>query len=191
MTNEILKPVFAMSQPVHVICREGKLEDLLGQLATHRLDIVLADEPASSGKLSPHLQPPARGMPTLVLVRPANWRGHPRASLKSLHGAPGLLPSDNTALRRAVEAWFQRMDVQPRVVAEFDDLSLMKVVAAEGSGFIVLPSVVADEAMRHYGFRIIGVAEACRVQFHAITAERRLVHPAVVVLTEHARQHLV
>jgi len=47
VTNEILKPVFAMPQAVHVICREGKMEDLLGQLAAHRLDIVLADEPAT------------------------------------------------------------------------------------------------------------------------------------------------
>lgn len=191
VTNEILKPVFAMSQPVHVICREGKLEDLLGQLATHRLDIVLADEPASSGTRVRTFNHRLGECSTSFCASGKLARALQRGFPKSLHGAPGLLPSDNTALRRAVEAWFQRMDVQPRVVAEFDDLSLMKVVAAEGSGFIVLPSVVADEAMRHYGFRIIGVAEACRVQFHAITAERRLAHPAVVVLTEHARQHLV
>ena len=48
LTNEILKPVFALPQTVHVICREGKMDDLLGQLAAHRLDIVLADEPAAS-----------------------------------------------------------------------------------------------------------------------------------------------
>ena len=48
VTNEILKPVFALPQALHVICREGKLEDLLAQLAAHRLDLVLADEPASS-----------------------------------------------------------------------------------------------------------------------------------------------
>ena len=190
VTNDILKPVFAMSQPVHVICREGKLEDLLGQLAVHRLDIVLADEPASSSTKVRTFNHPlgesstsfsASGRLAVVLKR-----GFP----KSLHGAPALLPSDNTALRRAVEAWFRETDVQPRVVAEFDDLALMKAVAAEGRGFIALPSVVADEAVRHYGFRLIGVAEPCRVQFHAITAERRLMHPAVVVLTESAQRHL-
>ena len=66
----------------------------------------------------------------------------------------------------------------------------MKVMAAEGRGFIVLPSVVADEAVRRYGFRVLGVAEQCRVQFHAITAERKLAHPAVVTLTEFAQKHL-
>jgi len=190
VTNEILKPVFAMSRPVHVICREGKLDDLLGQLAAHRLDIVLADEPASSStKVRTFNHPLGESCTSFCAsgkVAMALKRGFP----KSLHGAPALLPADNTSLRRAVEAWFRAMDVQPRVVAEFDDLALMKVVAAEGSGFIVLPSVVAGEAARHYGFRIVGVAGQCRVRFHAITAERRLVHPAVVVLTEHAQRQL-
>ncbi len=89
-----------------------------------------------------------------------------------------------------MEAWFREMGVQPRVVAEFEDPALMKVVAAEGRGFIAIPLVVADEAARHFGFRLIGVADSCRVQFHAITAERRLAHPAVLVLTEHAQRHL-
>jgi LysR family transcriptional activator of nhaA len=80
--------------------------------------------------------------------------------------------------------------VQPRVVAEFEDLALMKVMAAEGRGFIVVPSVVADEAVRRYGFRLVGTTDACRVHFHAITAERRTAHPAVTRITEHARQRV-
>jgi len=63
-------------------------------------------------------------------------------------------------------------------------------MAAEGRGFIVLPSVVADEAVRRYGFRVVGTTDACRVQFHAITAERRIAHPALVRVTENARNHL-
>lgn len=190
VTNEILKPVFAMPQAVHVICREGKLEDLLGQLAAHRLDIVLADEPASSGTKVRTFNHPLGESSTsfcaagkLAMVLKKNFP-------QSLHEAPALLPSDNTSLRRVVEAWFREAGIQPRVVAEFEDLALMKVMAAEGRGFIALPSVVAGEAVRRYGFRILGVSDACRVQFHAITAERRIAHPAVVVLTETAEQRL-
>ena len=89
-----------------------------------------------------------------------------------------------------VEAWFREISVQPRVVAEFEDLALMKVMAAEGRGFIVLPSVAADEAVHRYRFRIVGTTDACRVQFHAITAERRIAHPAVALITDHARNNL-
>lgn len=190
VTNGILKPVFTLPQPVHVICREGKLEDLLGQLAAHRLDIVLADEPASSGTKARTFNHPlgdsATSFCATARLAAALRKGFPG----SLHEAPALLPSDNTALRRAVEAWFRHVGVQPRVVAEFEDLALMKVMAAEGRGFIVLPSTVADEALQRYGFKVIGTAEDCRVRFHAITAERRMAHPAVALITGQARQQL-
>jgi LysR family transcriptional activator of nhaA len=190
VTNEILKPVFSMPQPVHVICREGKLEDLLGQLAAHRLDIVLADEPAASGGNVRTFNHPLGESSTSFCAASKLAATLRKGFPKSLRGAPALLPSDNTSLRRALEAWFRIVGVEPRVVAEFEDLALMKVMAAEGRGFIALPSVVADEAVRRYGFQMIGLAKNCRVQFHAITAERRMVHPAVVVLTEFAQRHL-
>ena len=189
VTNEILKPVFAMPQAVHVICREGKLEDLLAQLAAHRLDIVLADEPASSGTKVRTFNHPLGESSTSFCASGKQAAALKKGFPKSLHEAPALLPSDNTSLRRAVEAWFRDVGVQPRVVAEFEDLALMKVMAAEGRGFIVLPSTVADEAVHRYGFRVVGTTDACRVQFHAITAERRIEHPAVALLTRTAQQH--
>lgn len=64
---------------------------------------------------------------------------------------------------------------------------LMKVMAAEGRGFIALPSVAANDAAGHHGFQTIGRTEKCRVQFHAITAERRIAHPAVALITRQAR----
>lgn len=190
VTNEILQPVFQLPQPVHVICREGKLEDLLAQLAAHRLDLVLADEPASSSTRVRTFNHPLGDCGTTFCAAPALATALKRRFPQSLEGAPALLPSDNTALRRAVEAWFRRVGVRPRVVAEFEDLALMKVMAAEGRGFIVLPEVAVGEAVRRYGFRRLGTIDACRIHFHAITAERRLHHPAVAALTTQARHRL-
>ena len=190
VTNEILRPVFALPQAVHVICREGKLEDLLGQLAAHRLDIVLADETASSGTKVRTFNHPLGESSTSFCASGKLAAALKRGFPKSLHEAPALLPSDNTVLRRVVEAWFREIGVQPRVVAEFEDLALMKVMAAEGRGFVVLPSVVADEAARRYGFRVFGETDKCQVQFYAITAERRIAHPAVVLIAEKAHSQL-
>jgi LysR family transcriptional activator of nhaA len=183
VTNEILRPVFALPQAMHVICREGKLEDLLAQLAAHRLDIVLADEPASSSTNFKTFNHPLCDSGTTFCAAKALAVRLKRNFPKSLHDAPALLPSENTALRRALEAWFRSVGIKPRVVAEFEDLALMKVMAAEGRGFIAVPSVSARDAVSHYGFRILGEVDTCRVQFHAITAERRINHPAVALIT--------
>jgi LysR family transcriptional activator of nhaA len=185
VTNEILAPVFAMTQTMHVICREGKMEDLLAQLAAHRLDIVLSDEPASSSTNFKTFSHPLGETGTTFCAEKklaAKLKGNfPR----SLHDAPALLPAENTTLRRALEKWFREQQIAPRVVAEFEDLALMKVMAAEGRGFIAVPTVALKDAVGHYGFRAIGQATTCRVQFHALTAERRIAHPAVSLITGH------
>lgn len=187
VTHEILKPVFAMPRTVHVICREGKIEDLLGQLAAHRLDIVLADEAASSShrmRVFDHKLGES-GVTFFATAAMANRlrKGFP----KSLQDAPALLPAESTSLRRSLERWFQETGVRPQVVADFEDAALMKVIAAEGRGFIALPSVVSDEAIARFGLRAIGASDRCRVEFHAITAERRITHPAVTLITQEAR----
>src|SRR5947209_2009025 len=50
-------------------------------------------------------------------------RGFPR----SLAGAPLLLPTDNTALRRSLEQWFDAEGIRPLVTGEFEDSALLNV----------------------------------------------------------------
>jgi LysR family transcriptional regulator, transcriptional activator of nhaA len=190
VTHEILKPVFEMPKTVHAICREGKIADLLAQLAAHRLDIVLADEPASSSLN-------VRTFNHLLGQSGVSFCAHPKlaARLKknfpeSLEGAPALLPSENTALRRSLEKWFQALEIRPRVIAEFEDAALMTVMAADGKGFIPVATSVAPDAMSRYRLHLIGATEDCHDQFYAITAERRITHPAVAVITEKAQKLL-
>lgn len=190
VTNEILKPVFELSQPVHVICREGKVEDLLPQLAAHRLDLVLCDEPAPSStnfKVYSH----SLGETSVTFCAEARLASRLKPAFpKRLDEAPALLPSENTALRRALETWFRAQNIRPNVVAEFEDLALMKVMAAEGRGFIAVPTVALKEAVTRYQFRSIGQASQCRVPFYALTAERRIVHPAISAITSQSKSRL-
>ena len=113
-------------------------------------------------------------------------KGFPR----SLHDAPALIPTANSSSGRAIAKWFESIHIQPRVLAEFEDLALMKAVASDGKGFIALPTAELEEARRHYGFEEIGQAGKERNAFHAITAERRITHPAVVEITARAQETL-
>ncbi len=184
VTNEILKPVFAQPQRVHIVCREGKLEDLLAQLVAHRLDVVLADEPAPSSasfKVFSH----GLGESTVTLcAEPKLATKLKRNFPQSLNRAPALLPAENTVLRRVLETWFRAQDVKPNVVAECEDLALMKVLAAEGRGFIAVPTVALKEAVSRYQFRSLGQASGCHLHFYALTAERLIAHPLVALITE-------
>lgn len=186
VTHRVLKPAFGLAEPIHVICREGKMEDLLAQLSAHRLDLVLSDEPASNSanfKTFNHLLGETG---STFCAAPALARRLKPKFPKSLDGAPALLPAENTSLRRALEHWFRERAVRPLVIAEFDDLALMKVMAAEGRGFLALPTVIVAEAVERYGFEVIGQSRQCKLQLHAITAERKISHPAVLEIIRQA-----
>ena len=189
VVKEILKPVFSHVPPVHVICQEGNIADLLAQLATLRLDIVLADEPASTSlkfKTFNHLLGRC-GVAFYAVPDLARKlrKGFPR----SLDDAPALLPTQNTNLRRSLERWFGATDIHPRCVGEFEDAALMTVVAREGLGFMPMAAVAGKELARHK-LEIIGQTEKCTDQFYAISGERRLTHPAVVLITESAQREV-
>ena len=186
-TNEILKPVFAMSRRVHVVCREGKIGDLIAQLATHRLDILLTDEPSPGFPNIRTFSHPLGHSGITFCAEKKLARRLKRGFPRSLHGAPALLPTANTTLRRALDGWFRGRALEPLVVAEFEDLALMKVMAAQGLGFTVMPDVALEDAEHQFGFGQIGRASGCRIEFHAITAERRIIHPAVAAITKQAR----
>ena len=187
---EILKPAFRISPPVHVICRQAEIGPLVGQLYAHRLDIVLADEPASSSlKAKTFNHRLGRSGVTFCAV-PAIAAKLRRDFPKSLHQAPALLPSDNMGMRAALEKWFDAHDLRPRLVGEFEDSALMEVAASGALGFTAVHSVVATAALKHYGLKIIAEVEDCASDFYAITAERRMKHPAVVAITEHANTQI-
>ncbi len=187
VAKEILKPAFFHVPPMHVICHEGKVEDLLAQLAALRLDLVLADEPASTSlkfKTFNHLL----GTSGVTFCAAAKLAGKLRKGFpKSLDGAPTLLPTQNTSLRRSLEKWFREINVRPNIIGEFEDAALMTVVAADGLGVMPMAAVVRKELSR-FKLEVIGTTQKCVDQFYAISRERRLTHPAVILVTESAQR---
>ena len=108
----------------------------------------------------------------------------------SLDGAPVLLPTSNTVLRRSLDAWMDGLGVRPELTGEFDDSALMMAFGARGLGVFAAPRVLEEEIRSEMGVQIVGRAEEVREAFYAITVERRLRHPALVTLAEAARDAL-
>ncbi len=187
VTYELLKPVFDAPPSSHVVCREGKLVDLLALLSAHRLDVVLCDGAAPSNSNFQTVSHFLGDTGTTLCAERTLAKKLKRQFPRSLHQSPALLPASDTPLRRGLELWFREAEIEPRIVAEFDDLALMNVMAAEGLGFIALPSLAARDALEHYGYLAIGELQQCRVPFYAVTAARRLGHPAVDVIIRTAR----
>jgi LysR family transcriptional activator of nhaA len=186
----LLEPALHLDQPVKIVCREGKLDQLLAELATYDLDVVLSDAP-----LSPTVK--VRAFNHLLGECGVTFCGTPAlvaeyqdAFPQSLDEAPLLLPTDNTTMRRTLDHWFEAEGLRPRVVGEFEDSALLKVFGQEGLGLFVVPTIIEDEVQRQYGVDILGRVEPIRERFYALTVNRRLRHPAVVTMSEAAQQVL-
>lgn len=187
---QILRETFRSDEAVHVICREGEIGPLVNHLQAHRLDIVLADEPASSTlKARTFNHRLGRSGMTFCAV-PTLAAKLRRNFPHSLNDAPALLPTTNMGMRSTLDTWFDTHQVRPRLVGEFEDSALMQVCATGGRGFTVVHTVVERAALRHYNLRVIAKVEDCGTDFYAITAERRVKHPAAAAITEHAYTQL-
>lgn len=190
VVRRLLAPALELPDPVRLVCHESSLDQLLADLALHSLDIVISDAPVPTGssvRAFNHLlgETPVSFFGTQALAR-AYEPGFPQ----SLDGAPMLLPFESLTLRRSLNQWFERHKITPRVVAEFEDSALLKVFGGDGLGVFAAPSVVAEEVMTQYGVQLLGRADGVRERFYAISVERRLKHPAIVAISDVARQAL-
>jgi LysR family transcriptional regulator, transcriptional activator of nhaA len=190
IVHRLLAPAFALGRGLRLTVHENRsLTQFVGELATHELDLVLSDGPAGAG-LPVKLYDQLLGQSETVLVAAPSLAASLHDGFPaSLDGAPALLPTPATTLRRSLDAWFDQHGVRPVVVAEVDDSSLVKVLAESGVGFCAIPRAVQAEAERRYGLVAIGIT-AVMHQVWAISAERRVAHPAVLAIREAARGYL-
>ena len=185
----LLAPVLELAEPVRIVCREGKSERLLADLAAQELDVVLTDAPLPPGarvKAYSHLLAESGvqffGVPELARRYRSGFPG-------SLDRAPLYLPTESTAMRRALDQWFEEEGVRPFIRGEFDDSALMKVFAQGGGALFPAPALLALDIEQRYGVESVGLVPlaSVRERFYVVSAERRIRNPAVLAISRVAR----
>jgi LysR family transcriptional activator of nhaA len=188
IVHRLLKPALALKQPVRLVCREGTMDRLVADLAVREIDLVLSDSPITPSlrvrAYDHHLGTCAESW----MAKPALAKTLRRGFPKSLDGVPVLLPSDDTAIRRALDQWLERQNVRPIVVGEFEDYALLREFARAGDGVAPVPAVLQEQFRRQYGFASLGLATGVQAHFFAISVERQIRHPAVAAIVQHGRQ---
>ena len=174
----LLQPVLKAPR-LRLVCHVDEYADLLGDLALHRLDVVLADKPVPP---NPNLKVYSHplGSSTLAWYAPpalaaAAQRGFPQ----SLARVPVLLPTIHASVRGRLDQWFERQGVRPDVVGEFEDSALLKTFGASGLGVFPAVTLVHDDLVARYGVKRIGGCDGVEEQFFAIGTEKRVRHPLV------------
>ncbi|QHE84518.1 LysR family transcriptional regulator [Hydrogenophaga sp. BPS33] len=180
--HALLEPILNTPN-LRLLCHEGEFEQLLGELALHHLDLVLA------GQAAPR-NPNLRLTSVRLVDSPIDWYGPARLVGKAerhrfpnnLADLPVLLPTGHSALRPILDHWFETHGVRPRIVGEFEDSALMAVFAARGLGVFPVSRLGADDVGLMRGLRLLGTSDAVKEEIHAIRSRRGQHHPLVMQL---------
>lgn len=176
--RRLLQPVIPEPH-LRLLCHEGEFDELLGDLALHRLDVVLSDRPAPTNpniKLYSHRMGASAvaWYGTADLVSAAG-EGFPH----SLATVPVLLPTAHTAVRVRIDHWFEQLAIRPRVVGEFEDSALLSTFGASGMGIFPAAEWAHEDLLAHYAVQRLGACDGVSEHFFAIGTEKKVQHPLV------------
>ena len=187
---KIIEPALNLPHDVSLTSREGPVEAILAELAIHKVDMVLSDTPLS-GSLNIKAYNHFLGeSPLTVFASPGLARSYKKNFPQSLDGAPMLLPTQQYAIRQDIDRWLHGNDIYPIVRGQFDDSALIKSFGQAGMGLFFMPSVIAEEVCHNFNVRAVGEIDEVTQKFYAISAERKIRHPAVAAICDNARQSL-
>jgi LysR family transcriptional activator of nhaA len=190
IAERIVAPALVDEDPVRIRCQEASLEQLLGELSVHKLDIVLSDQPMPQGLSLRAFNHRLGDSGLAFFSQRRTARRYKKDFPQSLDQAPMLLPSPHSALRRRLDEWFDSNSIIPNVVGEVDDSALLKAFGEAGYGLFAAPSVIEEEICKMYSMTVIGRTDEITEQFFAISPERRIKHPSVARIIDAARSQL-
>jgi LysR family transcriptional activator of nhaA len=187
---KLLEPAMQLASPIHIICTEGPLNDLLGELAMHRIELVIADSPLPS-TMSVKGFSHRLGSSSISFFAHESVKDKLRGDFpQCLSGAPLLIPSEGTSVRKELMQWFQQQKLTPQIIGEFDDSALMRAFGVAGTGVFIAPTVQESTFAKEPKIHCIGCAKSVTEQFYAISVERKITHPAVLAITKSAQDWL-
>jgi LysR family transcriptional activator of nhaA len=178
VTRQLLEPILK-HKDAQLIAHEGKFEDLLADLALHRLDIVLADRPAPNNKnLNVYSEELTRTSmawysPKQFVKKAKKYFPH------CLNELPILIPTTHSTVRLLIDQWFSKHGITPNIVGEFEDSALLKTFAASGLGVFPAGKLIEKDLKETYGMELLGDCDDIYEYFYAIRSEKKIQNPLV------------
>lgn len=185
---EFLRPALHMPE-VETIIRSGSQRDLLVAMHAHEVDLVLSNQPALRDAGRPwhsHLLE----QQAVSLVGVPSWKKKCLRFPQDFSDVPMILPSQESNTRAAFDRIMTAAHARPLILAEIDDMAMLRLLAREGEGLALVPSVVVRDEIENGDLVVTHQIPQIQETFYAITPERRFPNPLVGQLVERMT-HLV
>jgi LysR family transcriptional activator of nhaA len=174
---EFLRPVLHRDD-VEVVIRSGGFPELLLLLHSHQVDLVLSNQPARRDSET-HWHSHLLAEQPVSLVGTPEWKKKRLRFPEGMRDVPVILPSQESNTRAGFDRLLASAGVRPRIVAEVDDMAMIRLLAREGEALALVPLVVVQSEIQEgilvETHRIPQVQET----FYAVTPSRRFPNPLV------------
>jgi LysR family transcriptional activator of nhaA len=185
----LIAPALRGRTAPRLLCVEDSPEQLFARLALHQLDVILSDEPLPSGahfKAFNH-RIGSSGI-SFMAQKGSGKQRRGRKFPQHLDGEPFLMPEPNTDLHNSLQNWFDSNRIRPSIVGEFSDSALLNIFGQQGIGVFAVPTIVERDVRAQYKVEVLGRTSEIKSEIYAITADRRITHPAVIAISKAARR---
>jgi LysR family transcriptional activator of nhaA len=169
--ENFLRPVMGM-EDVKLVLESGTLDELLGRLAVHKLDIVLSNRPVSADEEQ-------AWRCRRIARQPVCLVGRPRADSKpfrfpaGLKGMKLLLPGHSSDIRTEFNMLCEARGIAMDIFAEVDDMAMLRLLARDSGGVALVPAVVVQDELKMGLLQQYCVVPEVFENFYAITTERQ------------------
>lgn len=173
--ENFVKPLLARSD-VGLVLQSGSLEELLQRLRVHTLDVVLSNRRVHADADQPWRCRSIARQPVSLVGRPRPRRGAFRFP-QDLAGVPLLLPSHDSEIRAGFDLLCEQHGLRCLVLAEVDDMALLRLLARDSGAVALLPSVVVRDELSSGQLVEYCVVPDLIENFYAITVKRHFEPP--------------
>lgn len=179
---EFLLPVLHRDN-VEVVIRSGGLPELLVMLHSHQVDLVLSNQPARRDSET-HWHSHLLAEQPVSLVGVPKWKQKKIRFPDGMKDVPVILPSQESNTRAGFDRILASAGVRPRIVAEVDDMAMIRLLAREGEALALVPPVVVQSEIKEGILVETHRIPQVRETFYAVTPSRRFPNPLVAELVQ-------
>lgn len=173
--ESFLRPLLHEPQ-VELRLQSGSDEELLTRLGVHSLDLVLSNRPVHGDAVRPFRCRRIARQP-ISIVGKRRTRRRPFRFPEDLVDVPMLLPGRDSDIRAGFDLICDNIGLHYKVLAEVDDMALLRLLARESDGVALLPPIVVRDELRSKQLVEHCVVPQLYETFYAITVQRRYTPP--------------
>jgi len=171
-----LQPLLGRND-VRIVLRSGSMRELMAMLDAHHIDVLLSNTHPPRDETTAWTAHKIADQP-ISLIGPADAKRR-KSAVELLATVPLIVPTLENHIRGEFDALAVRLGVAPLIVAEVDDMALLRVLAREGLGYAVVPPIVVRDELASGLLKEWGPLPGLKETFYAITPTRRFPNPLV------------